>query len=211
MLELVYEEGGATHRVPVRRRVSLGRSSDNDVVLRDFSVSRHHARIDVEDGVATIFDLDSTNGVKVNDAFVTSSPLTAGDHLVVGSFTLLVEDASGQTDGLSSATYLRPLKEFNDDYGLEGTAQQSSSREVGGRERVFEILAQVAKTLLQVEELEPVLDKVMDVVFEHLLVDRGFIVLFDEDGEPRLELYRTRESGGDEAPEVPISRPSSTW
>ncbi len=205
MLELVYEEGGVSHRVPVQRRVTIGRSSDNDVVLRDFSVSRHHARIDLEDGVARIFDLESTNGVKVNEAFVASAPVAAGDQLVVGSFVLMIEEVAGATEGLSSATYLRPLSEFNQDYGLEGSAS-TSSREVGGRERVFEILAQVAKTLLQVEDLQPVLEQVMDMVFEHLVVDRGFIVLFDDEGTPRLELFRARESESGETPEVPISR-----
>jgi adenylate cyclase len=81
------------------------------------------------------------------------------------------------------------------------------SREAGARERVFETLAQVAKTLIQVEDLEPVLAKVMDVVFEHLLVaDRGFIVLFDDRHQPRLEMYRARESEDGVVPEVPLSR-----
>jgi adenylate cyclase len=71
---------------------------------------------------------------------------------------------------------------------------------------VFEILAQVAKVLLQVEELEPVLEKVMDLVFDHLMVDRGFIVLFDDSGEPKLELNRVRESQADGEDQVPISR-----
>jgi adenylate cyclase len=79
------------------------------------------------------------------------------------------------------------------------------STEVGGRQRVFEVLAQVGKTLIEVGELEPVLEQVMDVVFEHLLVDRGFIVLLDGDGDPKLESFRTRQSA-DDKPEVPISR-----
>src|SRR4030042_268461 len=46
----------------------------------------------------------------------------------------------------------------------------------------------------------------MAVVFEPLPVDRAFIVLFDGEGAPRLELFRARESGVGGAPEVPISR-----
>ena len=204
MLELHFEDNGVTHRIPVRGGLSLGRSSDNDVVLRDFSVSRYHAKVEEENGLFTIFDLESTNGVKINDNFVSSGVIAAGDRLTIGSFELLVEDTATDAGGLSSATYLRPLSEFNQDYGLEGRSSEIS-RDVGGRARVFEILAQVAKVLLQVEELEPVLEKVMDLVFEHLLVDRGFIVLFDPEGEPKLELYRTRESDAGEQPEVPIS------
>ncbi len=204
MLELVYDDADGAHRVPVLESLTFGRSSDNDVVLRDFSVSRYHARIDVEDGVARITDLESTNGVKINETMVTSGPLAAGDRLTIGSFTLLVEDSADHASGLSSATYLRPLSEFNQDYGLEGRPAASSA-DVTGRERVFEVLAQVGKTLIEVGELEPVLKQVMDGVFEHLLVDRGFIVLFDNHGDPQLESFRTRESDG-VTPEVPISR-----
>ncbi|MCP4898101.1 MAG: FHA domain-containing protein [bacterium] len=204
MLEFVYEDGDVTHRVPVRDGYTIGRSSDNDVVLRDFSVSRHHAEIKENDGAFTVTDLESTNGVKVNETFVTTATVAPGDQITIGSFCLLLEDSTTDASGLSSATYLRPLSEFNQDYGLEGEPS-SVSKELGARERVFEILAQVAKTLLQVEDLNPVLEKVMDVVFDHLLVDRGYIVLFDDGGEANLELSRARESKTGDDQEVPIS------
>ena len=205
MLELVFEDGGVTHRVPVRDGLTLGRSSDNDVVLRDFSVSRHHARIEDAEGAFRINDLGSTNGVRINESFVESGDFSAGDLLGIGSFELTAESSDTEALGLSSATYLRPLSEFNQDYGLEGKPQEIS-KEIGARERVFEILAQVAKVLIQVEELEPVLEKVMDLVFDHLLVDRGFIVLFDADGNPQLEMNRARDSHDGSGAEVPISR-----
>lgn len=206
MLELVYSDAEGTHRVPIQGTLTFGRSSDNNVVLRDFSVSRYHAKIEEEDGAVRVFDLDSTNGIRINEAVVPSGPLVAGDRLSIGSFVLLVEDADESAAGLSSATYLRPLSEFNEDYGLEGRpASVSSSGEVGGRQRVFEVLAQIGKTLIEVGELEPVLEQVMDVVFDELMVDRGFIVLLDGDGDPQLECFRTRDSAAKE-PEVPISR-----
>ena len=205
MLELVFEDGGVSQRVPVRDGMTLGRSSDNDVVLRDFSVSRHHARVEEKDGELYFVDLDSTNGIRINEEFVISGVFGVGDLLGVGSFELRVEDAAAATGGLSSATYLRPLSEFNQDYGLEGKPQEIS-KEIGARERVFEILAQVAKVLIQVEELDPVLEKVMDLVFDQLPVDRSFIVLFDDEGNPQLELNRFRESEVGEDTEVPISR-----
>jgi len=206
MVEFVFDDGGTTHRIPVRGGLTLGRSSDNDVVLRDFSVSRHHARVEDGDRGLRIVDLKSTNGIRINEEFVTEGDFKIGDTLGIGNFDLLVVDSEiTDASGLTSATYMRPLSEFNQDYGLEGQPQEIS-KEVGARERVFEILAQVAKVLIQVEELEPVLEKVMDLVFDHLMVDRGFIVLFDEHGEPKLELNRFREAQADGENEVPISR-----
>ena len=203
MLELVFDDGGVIQRTVVKDGLTLGRSSDNDIVLRDFSVSRHHARVTEADGGFSIVDLESTNGVKINDQFVESGVLQPGDQISVGNFLLTVSDGGLEDGELSSATYFRPLSEFNQQFGLEG--QPAVAEGVGERERVFEILAQVAKTLIQVEDLRPVLDKVIDVVFEYLRVDRAFIVLFDGDGAPRLELFRTREDDGG-TPEVPISR-----
>jgi adenylate cyclase len=204
MLELVFEDDGATERVPLSDGLTLGRSSDNHVVLRDFSVSRHHAKVTEDDGAFTIVDLDSTNGIKINDTAVSSSPINVGDRVTVGNFVLTVQDDVMADGELSSATYFRPLSEFNQQFGLEGAAEKPGA--VGERERVFEVLAQVAKTLIQVEDLQPVLDEVMNVVFKHLPVDRAFIVLFDDDGTPRLELYRARESEDGAVPDVPISR-----
>jgi len=206
MLELVYHDGETTRRVRMADGLRIGRSSDNDIVLRDFSVSRHHARIEETDGIFRIRDLDSTNGVKINETFVDLGNLSGGDLVSIGNFELEVKDPGQENSGLASATYLRPLSDFNQDFGLEGTPSGvQSSADSAVRSRVFEVLAQVAKTLLQAGELEPVLEKVMDVIFEHLKVDRGFILLFDENSEPQLELYRAREDDG-VTPEVPLSR-----
>ena len=82
MLELIYDDAEGTHRVPIREVLTFGRSNDNDVVLRDFSVSRHHARIDIESGVPRITDLDST---ELAGATVTLGGADAGDVLAFGN------------------------------------------------------------------------------------------------------------------------------
>ncbi|MEJ2580103.1 MAG: FHA domain-containing protein, partial [Acidobacteriota bacterium] len=148
MMELVYESGGVSYRTPVRDQLTLGRASDNDIVLRDSSVSRHHARIEAKGGAFHLIDLDSTNGIRVSGDSVPSGPFSVGDVLGVGNFDISVETAAAVTDALSSDTYLRPVSEFNQDFGLEGPPQKVSTG-IGARERVFEILAQVAKVLIQ--------------------------------------------------------------
>ena len=105
MVEFVFDDGGTTHRIPVRGGLTLGRSSDNDVVLRDFSVSRHHARVEDGDRGLRIVDLKSTNGIRINEEFVTEGDFKIGDTLGIGNFDLRVEDAEAtDTSGLTSAT-----------------------------------------------------------------------------------------------------------
>jgi pSer/pThr/pTyr-binding forkhead associated (FHA) protein len=61
---------------------------DNDVVLDDASVSRHHAEITREGGRTGIRDLGSRNGTWVNAARVTAATLTPGDQIALGTAQL---------------------------------------------------------------------------------------------------------------------------
>jgi pSer/pThr/pTyr-binding forkhead associated (FHA) protein len=46
---------------------NIGRAGDNQVVLDDPTVSRHHAWIKVEEEGCLVFDIGSANGTFVND------------------------------------------------------------------------------------------------------------------------------------------------
>jgi pSer/pThr/pTyr-binding forkhead associated (FHA) protein len=57
----------AGEEVPIRLPVvTIGRGSQNDVVLADDSVSTVHARLEYADGAWRLTDLDSTNGTYVD-------------------------------------------------------------------------------------------------------------------------------------------------
>ncbi len=63
----------------------LGRGSDCDIRIDDYSVSRRHARIQpVADGYMAV-DLQSTNGTFVNDVPTAMFMLKDGDYLRVGN------------------------------------------------------------------------------------------------------------------------------
>jgi len=67
----------------------IGRSSRNDLCLRDASVSRQHAEIRMDrTGTFTIVDLESMNGVYVNDTRVHAQPLQEGDRIDLGDIRL---------------------------------------------------------------------------------------------------------------------------
>lgn len=79
------------------QEVTLGRSSDNDVVLAAPQVSGHHARICYRreaDGTHGVFlvDLNSSNGTFVEGIRLepqTEVPLRSGQRVVIGNFLLL--------------------------------------------------------------------------------------------------------------------------
>jgi hypothetical protein len=71
-------------------RFLVGRAESTQLPLDDPLVSRHHAAIDVSDAGATVVDLDSRNGVRVNgEKLVGSRPLGIGDRIGIGSAELV--------------------------------------------------------------------------------------------------------------------------
>lgn len=77
-------------RYPITRSTwRIGRGSDNEMTLQDNSVSRRHAEINRDKGdVFTIFDLDSLNGIFVNNNKVTKQILHEGDTIEIGDVAL---------------------------------------------------------------------------------------------------------------------------
>jgi hypothetical protein len=67
-------------------QLSIGRASDNDIVLNEDEVSAHHCQIVRRDGKLYLEDLQSTNGTFANGGRV-ENPfcLSAGDVVTVGS------------------------------------------------------------------------------------------------------------------------------
>jgi ABC transport system ATP-binding/permease protein len=70
--------------LPRSRPVTIGRDTDNDVVLTDLLVSRHHARLEPTPYGYQVVDLRSSNRTFVNGVPVATAPLQEGDLLTIG-------------------------------------------------------------------------------------------------------------------------------
>lgn len=84
-------------RVRTLKRISVhkfpfivGRSEEADLVLGDSGVSRKHAEFVEKDDNIVIRDLDSTNGIFVNDHFTKEFSLQDGDRVTIGTHILQV-------------------------------------------------------------------------------------------------------------------------
>jgi pSer/pThr/pTyr-binding forkhead associated (FHA) protein len=71
--------------------LTIGRETDNMLIIPDPSVSRHHARIVFENGALVVYDLNSTNGVYVNEQRISKQSLRAGDIVRFGTSRFRVE------------------------------------------------------------------------------------------------------------------------
>jgi pSer/pThr/pTyr-binding forkhead associated (FHA) protein len=66
----------------------IGRALDNDIVLEDASVSRHHAVIEARNGSHVLRDLGSQNGTWLAARRVSEAPLGPGDAIRLGDVNL---------------------------------------------------------------------------------------------------------------------------
>lgn len=69
-------------------RVFIGREQDNDLILNDDKVSRHHAEIVFNGSEFVIIDKQSTNKVILNGQFVERAILKSGDVIGLGEVIL---------------------------------------------------------------------------------------------------------------------------
>lgn len=77
---------GVERRVLVEGRpLVIGRGRDNDLVVADPLLSRHHARIVPRNGRLVLSDLGSRNGTRVNGRAVVEVVLGAGDRVELGA------------------------------------------------------------------------------------------------------------------------------
>ena len=219
-LQIHYVDLGVQRVADLKGEISIGRTEGNDIVLNHPSVSRKHARFEFRNQAWWIIDLKSTNGVKVNGNLVGESQVNAGDTISVGSVLLelkpqpAVNFSNESVFDNPSGTVIRRISDFNSEFGLDlAEASKPVPRipsEPGikpievSREKIFQVLVQVAKALLESDDLNTLLNTVMDMIFKYLPVERGLILLFDEEGNPVPKLTKFIE--GADAQDIPISR-----
>ena len=72
----------------VKDGAMIGRAVEAGVQLRDASVSRHHAKLELREGTWRIVDAGSRNGVTLRGQRVTDATLADGDEFQVGDVLL---------------------------------------------------------------------------------------------------------------------------
>ena len=93
------------------KRLSVGRQSDNELVIDDESLSRRHAVVTPSDEGHAIADQGSCNGVWVNGQRVTEAPvpLRDGDEVALGGRGVVLRYCDDEPTGIDATAFFSPI------------------------------------------------------------------------------------------------------
>jgi hypothetical protein len=94
-----------SREVPIDKPVmNIGRGTENDIIIDDVYVSRHHLQIRLRSGVYTLFDVDSRSGTTVNNVSVSEHSLQPGDVIQIGDTQLIYTTEASRSEHHSPGT-----------------------------------------------------------------------------------------------------------
>jgi adenylate cyclase len=124
--------------------------------------------------------------------------------------------AASEIPGIANATIVRPLADLTAALGLQAGAGVAAAGSAGAAaaapaddnaNRMLSFLARLARVLLVADSVDDVLVRVLDILFEALPVDRGFILLSDASSDLVCEAARFKDRVElRPSMEVPVSR-----
>jgi adenylate cyclase len=204
MYRLIYQDGETPQTYTFATgEVIIGRTPECQIILRDPSISRNHAKIIADAEGVRVVDLKSKNGTQVNGVKVMEAVLNNGDRVHLGKFEITF------TDALESKVVLDDDKPLSEEAGTIVRSVGEVSRlleevpapkeptdkrpvpadveEIEKSNRILKVLTKLSKdALITVRPVDEVLHHVVDIVFENVPADRGFLMLQEESGSGRL-------------------------
>jgi phosphoserine phosphatase RsbU/P len=214
-----------------RLRTTIGRSARNDLCVEDPFASRLHAEVRRKGDSYWISDLGSANGTMVNGARLrTPALLHDRDQVRIGETEIEYSEradtapARNRTSILLSDTIISSTPEATISPGSRNSAAnllssvETQITPATGQVRPVQddtlaLISRVSLTLLSPRTLEETLNQVLEMVFETVPADRGYVMLLENagqktDGAPELvcKAMKSRDSSTETPVDVQISR-----
>ncbi len=215
-----------------QNKQTIGRSSRADININDSFASRIHAVLELRGDNYWLTDLGSQNGTYYNETRVSRELcLTPTDRIRIGETELhyyreTAEGAGTKTSvifhnnqsGQSPEVTLGPepgtrmsrvLVPSSTQLLSDKQLQRKVAKDFVDNAQQRDLLALVTKVGLMLSDwsLDQLLENILDIVFENIQADRGFLLLVEKSGDLTCKVarYRVPPSTG-ETPEVAISR-----
>ncbi|HWF11194.1 MAG TPA: SpoIIE family protein phosphatase [Bryobacteraceae bacterium] len=184
---VVIDPNGRRVRVPLFPfPFRMGRSPDNNLVLRDSRISRNHAQIASDSGDYILEDLGSRHGIWVNGERLEKSRRLEGSERI----------EFGVPDGYQ-IHFTRSGEEIQKLLARQDTNRESGRTGTANLEKLRAVL-EVARSLQSSFSTDDVLNTVLDAALAVTGAERGFLLLLNEERE--LQVRSARASGGADLP-----------
>jgi adenylate cyclase len=190
--------------------ITVGRGNANDLVLNDSSVSRFHAVIKLRENSVFVADRGSTNGIVLNDNKISQeTELTDGDVVLVGQYRLRLENLNengiqvrrgewpSTLDHIMRSRHEQAVLPRSGDVPSSGVTDLAVRVKKLERENyLLTVLYEAGKALNSKLALEHICDQVVALACLIEGVERGFVMLFNEQGAVmRQSEVRYRDPG----------------
>lgn len=185
--------------------VSIGREAGNFIRVDDHEVSRRHAEIRRVGSSFIVGDLASSNGTFVNEERVERAELAGGDHIRVGR-TVLVFSGDGADPSALAAINIVPANDASDasrivrslpeDSIVLASPEEPQNNWLARARSNVQVMYRTALAVSHTLDIDELLGRILQLVFEWVEADRGCIMLLDpETGELRSKARRDRREG----------------
>ncbi|MEC9093446.1 MAG: FHA domain-containing protein, partial [Planctomycetota bacterium] len=197
--------------------LQLGRDSQNSIVVNDREASRHHAKIIKTSAQQyEVRDQQSSNGTFVNNRKIVSHTLRNGDRLKIGK-TVLLFTQSNSSRNLQHSDLVRivqtPLPESASRIvsSMVADGVQSARKLLGDTPGQLEnenldLVYQTALAVSQTLDIDQLIDKLMQMIFEAIGPDRGCILLQDPESDEMIPRITRSKQGNQDTGHLEISR-----
>lgn len=172
----------------------VGRSPDNDIRITDGTVSRKHLKVLRKSGKFFVQDLQSKNGTFVDGKHISAGvecEVQEGVPIVIGMTVLCIGEGCSE-DVLSLLGSMEISGE-----GQKKKKAIAQKRPLTAKKNM-ELIYRVSNVLMESSDLNEILEKILDSIFDLLKrIDRGIILLVDQEtGEISEAVSRARGKKG---------------
>ena len=232
MFKLLSISGEQSIDLAAGKTLVVGRAVTSDIPIYDPTISRRHAEITLTDAGVRIKDLGSSNGTFLNGAKVTDGDAAENDVVTFGKVAFKVVPITAPARaavttpapptgnqgtkgaGAPGGTIVRALPVSPSgnvpaikEIGPSGGHLKVDAKDLYERQsQKLKLLLDISQELSKQQDLDRVLEKVVDLTFQVMSVDRVSILLLDgKTGELVPRISRSRTGDAQAAKMVPQS------
>lgn len=162
--------------------LTIGRSSEADVIINNSSVSRLHTSLQFRNSFYYLNDLKSTNGTKLNgEKILSETPISKSDNIAIGKFIL--KPAKYLTDEAEASSVVAAdvdMDSHDQTLYVTGIYKDKAQVEVAPKKRLLSLLEGAAtprKLILTGKTIMVGKDKSADVVIPGVMLSRILFII----------------------------------